>query len=47
LWVEGLDEALTAAYEAGLLPSETGAPWGVKGRIVGLSEGMTFDPVEK
>ena len=45
LWVEGLDETLTAAYEAGRLPSETGVAWGFKGRRVQLSDATTFDPV--
>ncbi|MDH4197351.1 MAG: Gfo/Idh/MocA family oxidoreductase [Candidatus Aminicenantes bacterium] len=42
LWVEGLDEAMIAAYEAGRLPSETGASWGVKGRPIQLSDETTF-----
>jgi hypothetical protein len=43
LWVEGLDEALTAAFKAGKLPSESGAMWGVKGRRIQLSDKTSFD----
>ena len=42
LWVEGLDEVMAAAYEAGRLPAETGVTWGRKGRRVALSEQTTF-----
>jgi len=42
LWVEGLDETLTAAFEAGKLPSEFGATWGVKGRRIQLSDKTSF-----
>ena len=40
--VEGLDEALTACYEAGKLPSEMGLPWGVRGTKVDLRDYTTF-----
>ncbi len=40
--VEGLDEALTACYEAGKLPSEMGLPWGVRGTKIDLREYTTF-----
>ena len=46
LWVEGLDEAMSAAYEAGRLPSEIGARWAVKGRRIRLSDETTFNLTE-
>ena len=42
LAVEGLDEALEAAYAAGALPSELGVPWSARGRLVNLGTGYSF-----
>lgn len=36
--VEGLDEALSACYEAWRLPSEMGVPWSAKGAVVDLRD---------
>jgi predicted dehydrogenase len=36
--VEGLDEALSACYEAWRLPSEMGVPWSAKGALVDLRD---------
>jgi predicted dehydrogenase len=40
--VDGLDEALTACYEAGRLPSEMGVPWSAKGAVVDLRDYTEF-----
>ena len=40
--VDGLDEALTACYEAEKLPSEIGLPWGAKGTKVDLRPYTSF-----
>ncbi|MGE5742175.1 MAG: Gfo/Idh/MocA family protein [Candidatus Aminicenantes bacterium RBG_16_66_30] len=40
--VEGLDEALTACYEAEKLPSEMGLPWSAKGAKIDLREYASF-----
>jgi hypothetical protein len=36
--VEGLDEAFSACYEAGALPSELGLPWSTAGARIDLRE---------
>ncbi len=42
VFVEGLDEALTAAFEAGRLPSEAGVAWAAPGRRVRIAPGYSF-----
>jgi hypothetical protein len=40
--VEGLEKALIECYEKNLLPSEIGAAWGKKGKVVDLSRYDNF-----
>lgn len=40
--VEGLDEALEAAYAADALPSELGFAWSARGRLVNLGTQYSF-----
>ncbi len=45
LVVEGLEEALTAGYEAGALPSEMGVVWSAKGGRIDLRDYASFPSV--
>jgi predicted dehydrogenase len=42
VWVEGLDEALAASFEANALPCELGLAWSAKGRRVELGTQYSF-----
>jgi predicted dehydrogenase len=42
VWVEGLDEAFEACYEANALPSERGFAWSAKGRLINLGTQYSF-----
>ncbi|TBL80327.1 Gfo/Idh/MocA family protein [Paenibacillus thalictri] len=42
LWVDGLDKTLLACYENGVLPSEAGALWAVKGNLVHITDNMEY-----
>ncbi|MCX6561585.1 MAG: Gfo/Idh/MocA family oxidoreductase [Candidatus Aminicenantes bacterium] len=42
VWIEGLDEALAAGFEASRLPSELGLPWARPGRPVDLTDYREF-----
>jgi predicted dehydrogenase len=42
IWIEGLSEAFQDAYRRGVLPSEAGTEWAVKGRTVYLRDYVYF-----
>jgi predicted dehydrogenase len=42
VWVEGLDEALSASFEANALPSELGFAWSARGRRVELGTQYSY-----